>query len=271
MKTEGRLYRTPVLILNRRDYHDADRVLTVFTPALGKQEFIAKGIRKTTSRKAGHLELFTHSLLMVAQARTWHIITEAVSVESYRYLRENLEAIGYANYICELIDCFTETDDENQPLWDLLLLTLRTLDEACQQAAPEMLPVLLRWYELHLLSLTGFQPQLFQCLGCQEPLTPIVNYLCIEDGGVYCPRCGETRDHVEPLAADVLKILRHLQRHTWQEVGAVRIRPPILYSVENILHRYLLVVLERQLKSTNFLRKLAAMPVLASPDSVAPA
>jgi hypothetical protein len=82
-----RSYRTHAVVLRRRDYADADRVVTVFTPGMGKQSLIAKGARKTTSRKAGHLELFTHANLQVAEARTWDIITEATTVEPFRHLR----------------------------------------------------------------------------------------------------------------------------------------------------------------------------------------
>ena len=77
MTDRSRTYRTQAVILRRRDVGDADRVLTVFTPDRGKLELIGKGIRKTTSRKAGHLETFTHVALVVVQARTWDLITEA--------------------------------------------------------------------------------------------------------------------------------------------------------------------------------------------------
>lgn len=265
MSQHERLYRTAAVILSRRDYGEADRILTVFTPSLGKQELLAKGIRKTTSRKAGHLELFTHSTLLIAKARTWDIITEAASVESFRTLRTNLDAIGYASFICELIDCFTESDDDNQPLWDLFLLALRVLDDYGQQGLnqqPQIEPqLLLHWFQLQLLALTGFQPQFFHCLACQEALTPVTNYLNLEDGGVYCPRCGSTQDGVEALEADVLKMLRHLQRTSWPELQSVRIRPTIQQAVDNILNRYLLTIVERQLKAVNFLRKLRAMAV----------
>jgi DNA repair protein RecO (recombination protein O) len=265
MSQTERLYRTPAVILSRRDYGEADRVLTVFTPGLGKQEFLAKGIRKTTSRKAGHLELLTHSTLLVAKARTWDIITEAASVESFRALRTNLDAIGYASFLCELVDCFTESDDDNQPLWDLFLLALRVLDEYGQQAPaqqPQIEPqLLLHWFQLQLLALTGFQPQFFYCLACQEALTPVTNYLSLEDGGVYCPRCGTIHDSVEAIEADVLKMLRHIQRSSWPELQSVRIRPPVQQAIDTILNRYLLTIVERQLKAVNFLRRLRAMTV----------
>jgi DNA repair protein RecO (recombination protein O) len=256
MSTRERLYRTRAVVLSRRDYNDADRILTVFTPDLGKRDLIAKGIRKTTSRKAGHLELMTHASLLVAQARTWDIITEATTVESFRHLRQNLEAIGYASYACELISCFTDADDDSQPLWELLLFTLRALDEGCRAEGNLDPQLLLRWFDLQLLNLTGFQPQLFDCLGCDEPLTPVVNYLSLAEGGVFCPRCGQAHGDVEAIEPDVLKILRYLQSRSWAEVQKVAVRPPILHQVETILYRYLLTVLERHLKSTDFLRKL---------------
>ncbi len=47
--------------------------------------------------------------------------------------------------------------------------------------------LLLRWFELHLLSVTGFQPQFFHCLNCDKPLEPVTNYISMQAGGVLCP------------------------------------------------------------------------------------
>jgi DNA repair protein RecO (recombination protein O) len=259
MSTRERLYRTRAVVLSRRDYSDADRILTIFTPDLGKRELIAKGVRKTTSRKAGHLEPLTHTSLLVAQARTWDIITEAVTVESFRHLRDHLDAIGYASYACELVNSFTQADDESQPLWELLLFVLRTLDEYSGGQTQFEPRLLLRWFDLQLLSLAGFQPQFFHCLGCGKPLQPEINYLKLSEGGVFCPRCGELQNDVEALEADLLKVLRYLQSQPWPEVAKLHVRSHILQGVENILYRYLLTLLEHHLKSTDFLRRLRAM------------
>ena len=251
-----RSVRTHAVVLRRRDYADADRVLTVYTPALGKQEFIAKGVRKTSSRKAGHLELFMHSTLQIAQARTWDIITEAMIVESYRHLRVDLDCIGYASYVCELIDCFSKDGDENVLLWDLLLLALRELDEIAAEGNLEQGPLLLRWFELQLLSATGFQPQLFHCISCGNVIDEQRNFLQLAEGGVLCPECAPRISEVEPIEADVLKILRFLQSRDWNSVRPVTVRVPVLDKVQNVLYRYLLLILERQLKSTDFLQRL---------------
>lgn len=267
MSERQRVYRTHAVVLRRRDFRDADRILTVFTPNYGKLELIAKGIRKTTSRKAGHLELFGHSSLLVAHARTWDIITEAVTVESFGGLRSDLEKIGQASYFCELIDAFTESDDENQPMWDLLLIGLGELDAASPQVDRELL---LRWFELHILSLAGFQPQLFQCLGCDEELEPVTNYISLLEGGIVCPACSQGRQDLEPIEVDVLKVLRFLQSRPWSAVHKVAVRSHIMQRASNLLYRYLLVVLERQLRSVDFLRRLQHMAPLTGPSVAAP-
>jgi len=250
------------VVLRHRDYGDADRVLTVFTPDRGKLELIGKGIRKTTSRKAGHLELFTHVSFLAAQARTWDIITEAQAIHSFRHLRTDLDAIGQASYVAELVDAFTQSEDENQLLWDLLLLVLRELDagvagrqgEEETRSGGEGSGVLMRWFELHLLGLVGFQPEFFHCVHCGEDLQPVTNYLSIQDGSIFCPRCGESRAGTEPVEVDVLKVLRYLQSRPWTTVRGLNVRPAILNRVENILYRTLINVLERQLKSVSFMR-----------------
>lgn len=261
MPERSHSYRTRAVILRRRHFGDADRILTVYTPSYGKRFFIAKGARKTASRKAGHLELFNHANLLVAQARTWDIITESETVESYLGLRADLDSISQAAYICELVDAFGGEDDENRSLWDLLLFSLRELDAMTEDGA-----LLLRWFELNLLALMGFQLQLFGCLGCGEELRAVKNYLHLQAGGVFCPGCGQISKGAEPIAPQVLKILRHLTRVEWPKIRHLQLRQATARAVEDVLQRYLVIVLERRLKSADFIRRLRLAPaVVATP------
>ena len=262
MSERSHTYRTRAMILRRRNYGDADRILTVFTPELGKRLLIAKGVRRTTSRKAGHLELFNHASLLVAKARTWDIITESVTVESFPRLRADLDCISRAAYICELVDASSGEDDENQLLWDLLLMCLRELESGKRDG--QRGDLLLRWFELNLLGLMGFQPQLFDCLGCGDDLRPLKNFLHLQAGGVYCPNCGQTLPGTEPITPEVLKILRHLTRTHWPNLRALQLRQATARAIESVLHRYLVLVLERRLKSAEFLHRLRLAPEAAA-------
>ena len=260
MADRSRLYRTKALILRRRDYGDADRILTLFSPDKGRMVVIAKGVRKTSSRKAGHLELFTHSTLLLAQARTWDIITEAQTVEAFPALRTDLDAISRAGYLCELAEAFSESDDDHKSLWDLTLGMLRELDVACAEENDLDRNVLLTWFVLHLLSLSGFQPNFFTCLACGEEIKPETNFLSITDGGLFCPRCAQSQPGLEAVEPDVLKVLRYLQIQPWPVARVLRVRPQPMRRMENILHRTLMATLERQLRSVDFLRRMQNDP-----------
>jgi DNA repair protein RecO (recombination protein O) len=233
--TNERLYRTDAIILRRADFGEADRLLTVFTPDRGKLRLLAKGVRKTTSRKAGHVELFMLTQMLVAQGRTWDIISQAEIVQAYRGLRDDLDKTGHAYYLAELIDRFTEEHDPNQPVFELLALTLAHL----------------------VLNLTGFQPQLYYCVACQEALEAVENnYFHFIDGGVLCPTHGQLRPNAELLPLAVLKVLRFLQSEPWERVAQLHLTPKTRSQVETLLLTYITSLLERQLKSVEFLKKL---------------
>ena len=248
--TNERLYRTDAIILHRTDFGEADRLLTVFTPERGKLRLLAKGVRKTTSRKAGHVELFMLTDLLVAHGRTWDIISQAEIVEPYRDLREDLDKTSQAYYLAELLDRFTEEHDANAPLFQLLTLTLAHLSHTTDPF------LLLRYFELHLLSLTGFQPQLHFCVACGEALEPVENYFHFLDGGALCPTHGQIRSNAEPLPLSVLKVLRFLQTESWEKVAKLQLTPVTRQQVEMLLFNYITFLLERRLKSVEFLRQL---------------
>jgi DNA repair protein RecO (recombination protein O) len=251
METNERLYRTDALILRRADFGEADRLITVYTPQRGKLRLLAKGVRKVSSRKAGHVELFMLTNMLVAQGRTWDIISQAEIVESYRDLREDLDKTSHAYYLAELLDRFTEEHDPNAPLFELLALTLTHLNYLDD---PFMA---LRYFEMHLLSLTGFQPQLHFCVACQEALEPVDNnYFHRVDGGVLCPIHGEPRPNAELIPLAVLKVLRFLQMEPWEKVVKLQLNPNTRRQVETLLLDYITFLLERQLKSVDFLRRL---------------
>ncbi|MEW5958108.1 MAG: DNA repair protein RecO [Chloroflexota bacterium] len=249
--TTERLYRTDAVILRRSDFGEADRLLTVFTPDRGKLRLLAKGVRKITSRKAGHVELFMLTDMLVAHGRTWDIISQAEVVEAYRNLREDLDKTGQAYYLAELVDRFTEEHDPNRPLFELLAVTLARLSHI------EDPYITLRYFELHLLGLTGFQPQLHFCVAGEEPIRAVENnYFHYVDGGVLCPTHGQARPNAQLLPLPVLKVLRFLQTETWEQATKLQLTPATRRQVETLLLGYLTFLLERRLKSVDFLKRL---------------
>lgn len=250
MSRRVRVYRTEALILRRSDFGEADRLLTVLTPERGKLRLVAKGARKPSSRKSGHVELLSHGQYMVAVGRELDIITQAETLEPFLPVREDLGRTTYGQYFAELADAFTAERDENRPLFYLLKDALGWLCDAGD------LPLVARYYELHLLGLVGYQPQLFICGGCKKRLEPEVNYLSAADGAVLCRKCGYDQVGTIELSVNALKVLRFLQTGDWEVCRLLRLSPESHAEVERTLNHYLTYHLERKLKSVDLIHRL---------------
>jgi len=152
-------------------------------------------------------------------------------------------------------------------LFDLVLETLRRLDQG--QGAE----LAVRYCELHLLALAGYQPQLFRCVQCRELLKPEMNFLSLERGGVLCPQHGAHQAGTSVLPLPVLKVLRFLQTRPWEQVSRLRPSVEVNRQVEALLAQYIAYYLERSLRSPVFLLRLqqglqnaGAVPVVSDED-----
>jgi DNA repair protein RecO (recombination protein O) len=248
MPSRERTFRTEAIVLRRKDFGEADRLLTLFTPEAGKIRAVAKGIRKPRSRKAGHLELYTRSNLLLAKGRDMDIITQAVTVDAYRPLREDLLRSTYGSYCIELLDKFTPDEAENKPLYDLLVVALGWLADARDLALAT------RYYELQLLGMAGYQLELFYCVVKGEKVLAEDQFFSPADGGVVCPNCGEERDGAFRISLNALKVLRFMIRSPYDSLRDLKLSAGVQSELERVTQRTITYHLERQLKSVEFLK-----------------
>ncbi len=241
-----RVYRTEAVILRRSDFAEADRLLTLATPA-GKRRVVAKGVRKTTSRIAGHIELFTHTSLLLAVGRNLDIITQSQIISSFQRMRGEIERLSCGYYIAELYDKFTEESEENRPLFQLLVDSFAAID---QSASPDLV---LRAYELRMLQIAGYRPHLHSCAVCGETLTEDADRFSPLLGGAICPRHSAGDQRALPMSGPAFRLLRYLQSQPMSAIEALHLSTTVRGEVEGLLRAYLLHLLERDLKSVAFL------------------
>ena len=144
-----RAFKAEGIILKRRDFGEADRILTVFTLQRGKLLVIAKGVRRITSRRAGNVELLNRvSMFLYPGKRFWNL-TEATSIDTYQKLKEDLTLSTYAFHILELTDRLTVEDQENRIFYNELVEVLERLSKNPRQ-------ILVRAFEARILANLGF-------------------------------------------------------------------------------------------------------------------
>lgn len=243
-------FRAEAVVLRHSDMGEADRLLILFTREMGKLRAVGKGVRKIRSRKAGHLEPFTRVNLMLARARDLPIVTQAETIDAYQPVREDLLLTGYAAYIIELVDRFIYEEGENRALFYLLTDTLARL------AYENQTWIALRYFEIRLLDLLGFRPELFNCVNCREEILPRDQYFSASAGGVLCPDCGAGSLSVHPVSMQALKYLRHFQRSNYADALRAAVPAEVQHEVESLLQHYITYLLERNLNTPNFLREV---------------
>jgi DNA repair protein RecO (recombination protein O) len=249
MPHNERNIRVEALVLRHSDWGEADRFLSLYTREIGKQRAIAKGARKLRSRKAGHLEPFTRVALMLARGRDLWIVTQAETVDNYQPLREDLLLTGYAAYVIELLDRFTYEEGENRALFQLVTDTLDRLTR-------DDTFLVLRYYEIRLLDLLGFRPELSYCVNCQREIRAEDQFFSAQQGGALCPECGSHIPGSRPISMQALKYLRHFQRSAYADAARAQVPPSVRGEIETLMQYYLTFLLERGLNTPGFIKRV---------------
>jgi DNA repair protein RecO (recombination protein O) len=236
-----RLYRTPAVILKRMDLGEADRIVTFFSRDEGKIRAVAKGVRRTTSRSAGHLEPFTLSDVLFAVGRELDVISQADTLEAFREIREDLNLTTYAYYLAEVVDLLTEDRLENRAVFDALVHGLRDLGKHADAR------LVIIAFHLRLLDALGYRPELRECVSCRAIIEPDRNQFSALLGGVLCPACGQQEATARALSTSALKLLRFVQSTQGQR--AVAVPRPVAREAEALLRDYAEHIVERRLRS----------------------
>jgi DNA repair protein RecO (recombination protein O) len=247
-----RNYQTEAIIIKKTKLGEAGRILTLYTPNLGKIQAVAKGVRRPRSKMAGHLELLTHSQISLVRGRNIDTITGTQTINSFLPLKSDLELSACALYTTELVNQFAAEDVEDYPIFQLLLATLQRLSQR------ENSDLVLRYFEMQLLDNVGYRPQLEQCVACHKPLAETTNYFCPPAGGMLCSSCRPTQPFAYPLSWEAQRTLRSLQSGDYESVSGMKLEPELSHQLEMVIRNYIRYLLERELKSAAWLDALKA-------------
>ena len=245
-----RLYRCEGLTLRKAAIGEADLVVTVFTAEHGKLRAVAKGARRSSSKMVGHLEPLTQVRLSLARGRELEIITQAQVTDGFALLKDDLSSMTRGLYVAELLDGFGPEDNPSPELFRLGTGVLRELPQAKDQEVP------LRYFEFHLLRLTGVLPELYQCVECGSEIAPDAHRFSVNLGGVLCPACAPAEALVRPLSLRAMKVLRLMHRGSLPETAALTLNPPLAAELKSLLSHTVRYWLGKDVRTDAFLEQL---------------
>lgn len=250
-------FRVKGIIIKRNEVREADRIFTIFTDNLGKIQAYGRGTGKVASKLGGHLDLFSSVDLFLASGRSIPTITYAKNLENFKNIKSNLSKTGIAFYASELLDKFILNDYKDTRIFRLLnyffdILNVSNVEELVQ------IRILFWSFELKLLRLLGFLPELRMCVKCKKQIDEQTNYLDLKLGGVVCSSC---RGHnlIYKVNKRTLDILNELNSKEFNILSNVEIKRKEALMVKEIIDQYIIFLLEKELKSPEFIEKINSL------------
>ncbi len=243
----SRFYKSRVLVLKRRPLGEADEILSLLSPDLGRFDAATRGSRRTSSPLVGKIEPFTELSALFARGRSLDHLTQASVHRARIGLHRDLERLVQGSYLVDLVGGALPF---SEPCPDLYALLVQALDGLEAEGSP----MLCRWAELHLADLLGYAPQLEACAlcGCEGP-----DGFSAGCGGAVCRSCLRTQEvSARALSPAARSALRHLRVCRMESARRLRLAPGPAREVETILEEHLQHHWPRLLRSREVLRSL---------------
>jgi DNA repair protein RecO (recombination protein O) len=240
------LYRTDAIVLGHRNLGEADKILTIFSPEKGKIHAVARGVRRPRNPILAGSQLFTYSNFLIMEGRNLDNISQCEIKESFYKIRQNLEYMAYGLYFAELLRVSTPMEDKNRELFRFFLKTMYLLQEW------EDTEVLGRIYEIKLMAIQGFAPEIFRCVGCGKKVFDKI-FFSILMGGILCSNCREKDRKAINITPDTLRTLRRMLMRTYEQLEGLQVKEYAKEQLKSISSLFISHHIDRKLKTVQFI------------------
>ncbi|MBU0976029.1 MAG: DNA repair protein RecO [Patescibacteria group bacterium] len=237
-------YKDTGIVFKQVNIGEADKILSILTKYHGRVDAVAKGVRKITSRKGGSVDLATLSQFAFAKGKNLDIVTEVELVNDYKTLKTNLNSTFKIFIICEIIDNFIKDGEKQKDIYDLVirLFDLISINHSL---------LTLCSFELKLMLLSGFDPNLSTCLKCSKLLEETDRkYASKSDLGFLCPRDG--LNHT-PINNKLIKSLRYLRESDIEDSVKLLLDEKAFSQLHKMILGWLEIVIGKELKSKKYI------------------
>lgn len=236
---------TDGLVLRDTKLNDKDSLLTVLTRDHGKLTLKAWGVRGKSSKLRASCQLFAYSEFTASETRGYYSIKEAEIKEQFAGIRSDIELLSLASYIAQVTESVA---DEDSPTPELLSLALNSLYALSALKKPQKL--VKAAFELKLMSIEGYEPQVDGCAGCggADPIR-----FNLTDGALYCADCGGSGVEIND---QCFAAMRHIVLGDSKRLFSFSLDDESLELLSQAAEGYLLTQLERSFSALDFYKSM---------------
>ena len=243
-------FKTEGLVLRETEYKDADKLLTVLSRDRGRLTLRARGVRSRSSRLKSGCQLLAFSEFTVFEGRGSMTVDEAVPLELFLPLREDIELLSLASYFAQVAEVLSQEDAPNPELLSMCLNGFYALSKLNR---PQRL--VKAAFELRAACLAGYTPMLDGCAVCGNP-SP--DRFLVSGGVLQCAGCRQPEETGVrlPIHPGTLDAMRYLTSCEIKRLFSFRLGEDTLKELSDAAETYLLTQLERGFFTLDFYKSL---------------
>lgn len=230
---------------------DEDKIITLLTKHNGVISVYAKTPKSTKSRSQAPLELFSYSNFVLFKNKDRYVLDRADSNRIFFGIRADIEKLALASYLSELCNELVHEGEHSEEILRLVLNCFHFLEK---NSKPLLL--LKSIFELRLLTMTGYMPNLVSCKSCHIYEDYII-YFCPQSADILCSKCIGTPSftHV-PLSASILSAMRYTVFSSFEKLFAFTIPETALKEFAYVSELYMKTQLQKKFNSLDFLNQV---------------
>ena len=242
------IQKSEAIVLKTHSFRETSLIVNFFTKDFGKIHGLIKGIRSEPQRYGGLPLNFSRNYIVFYEKpqRDLNLVTQCDIEDGFMAIRQDLQKTNYAHYFIELLDTVTQNYDKNERLFELTVKALYSLAQnySCWQIA--------RLFEIKLLNLSGFKPRLDACVHCQKGNIEGGKFSSAL-GGILCSGCTDTDINSKTIFPGTIASLEYIEKTDWEKSLHLKLSKKIAQELEEILHSFLEVHLDKRSKARKFL------------------
>lgn len=242
---------TKGIVLRETQTKEADKILTVLTPEMGRLAVIARGARRKGSRIAASSELLAYSELVLYQRGNWYYLDEASTITLFDGIRTDIELLSLASYFAEMTEAVSAEEVPSGEVVSLLLNSLYALDTL--KKPQEQVKAA---FELKLLALSGYEPLVEECAVCgnKTPTQPVFD---VQQGVLLCRECaGAAAGGMAKLDAGSLAAMRHVLRREQKLMLSFSLNGETAAHFSRVCEEFASTQLERRFRTLDFYKSV---------------
>lgn len=246
------LYRTRAIVIKSINLSESDRLVTFLTENHGKVKCVAKGARKVKNRFWGSLEPMSliHLIYFGKENQNLYRLNQADIIESFQTIRDDFGKLYKGIYFLELIDSMILEGHQDKRIFNLLQQTFVTLKQQTEADS------LIRLFEVRLLSLSGYKPQIDHCVVCKTISENGIFKFSFIQNGILCGNCSKRVSTDIQFTTGTRNYIKKLMEVEIKSCGRIKIPSHQAEEIEKVTHRLVLSHLGREPKSYPFIKKM---------------